>query len=362
MRAPATGLARLEPAAAQPRAGQVHDAGRHVLRRRGCRSCRSAARPASRGSSTAWSAATSARRGPRRRRRSRRRRCGGRRPARRSSVDAGDRAVAGDVDRAEVRAHLVDAGGVLGQPRGRSTRPSCTSTAPMAARHQASVPGRTWRWRSASSAVSVRRGSMTISARAGSRAISFSVVRARGKPCDCHGFLPTKTPTSACSKSPRTWVPSIWPLTQNSPVFSWASALERKRRAERGAGGGGVRAAEVVPLPAAAVVEDRRARRRCRARRRSGPRPRRSRCPSRSPRRCRRAAGAAARSGGAAVLVVVEAQRLLARVALRRRDGPCRRGCASKRRPSSPPRRTSMPQLHSQRMQAVGCQVVSSTQ
>ena len=36
-------------------------------------------------------------------------------------------------------------------------------------------------------------------------AISFSVTRARGKPCDCHGFLPTNTATSACSKSPVVW-------------------------------------------------------------------------------------------------------------------------------------------------------------
>ena len=112
---------------------------------------------------------------------------------------------------------------------GWSTRSSSTSTAPSAARHQASVPGRTWRWRSARSAVSVRRGSRTIIERAGSRAISLRVVRARAMPWLCHGFLPTKSATSASSKSPRTWVPSILPLTQNSPVFSWASAFERNR-------------------------------------------------------------------------------------------------------------------------------------
>lgn len=110
-----------------------------------------------------------------------------------------------------------------------STRSSSTRTAPRAARHQASVPGRTWRWKSASSAVSVRRGSSTIIDRAGSRASSFSVVRARARPWLCHGFLPTKTATSASSKSPRTCVPSIFPFTQNSPVFSWASAFDRKR-------------------------------------------------------------------------------------------------------------------------------------
>ena len=68
---------------------------------------------------------------------------------------------------------------------------------------------------------------MTTSARSGSRAISFSVVRAWGKPCDCHGFLPTNSATSQCSKSPRIEPPNIFPFTQNSPVFSWASALLR---------------------------------------------------------------------------------------------------------------------------------------
>ena len=77
------------------------------------------------------------------------------------------------------------------------------------------------------SAVSVRRGSMTTIDRFGSRAISFSVVRACGMPCDCHGFLPTNRATSQCSKSPRIGVPNILPFTQISPVFSWASALLR---------------------------------------------------------------------------------------------------------------------------------------
>ena len=54
-----------------------------------------------------------------------------------------------------------------------------------------------------------------------------SVSRAWGKLCDCHGFLPTKRATSQCSKSPRTGVPNMSPLTQTSPVFSWAMALER---------------------------------------------------------------------------------------------------------------------------------------
>ncbi len=76
------------------------------------------------------------------------------------------------------------------------------------------------------SAVSERRGSITTIVRAGSAAISLSTGRARGKLCDCHGFLPTKTTTSACSKSPLVWPPYIRPSTHISPVFSCARALE----------------------------------------------------------------------------------------------------------------------------------------
>ncbi len=104
---------------------------------------------------------------------------------------------------------------------------SSTSTAPSAASSHASRPGRTCRWNSASSAVSVRRGSITMIERAGSLAMFLSVSRAWGMLCDCHGFLPTNRATSQCSKSPRTGVPNMSPLTQISPVFSCAMALER---------------------------------------------------------------------------------------------------------------------------------------
>ncbi len=101
----------------------------------------------------------------------------------------------------------------------------------MADSRNASPPGRTWRWMSARSAVSVRRGSMTMSDRSGSAAIAFSVGRACGKPCAIHGFLPTKTATCARSKSGAVWV--TWPnrcaSIQISPVFSWASALDENR-------------------------------------------------------------------------------------------------------------------------------------
>ena len=61
----------------------------------------------------------------------------------------------------------------------------------------------------------------------GSFWISRRITRVRAKPCDWNGFLPRKTETSACSKSPCTPAPIILPCTQASPVFSCARALER---------------------------------------------------------------------------------------------------------------------------------------
>ena len=108
-----------------------------------------------------------------------------------------------------------------------SVRPSSRITERIATRRKASVPGRSIRWRSASSAVSVRRGSTTMSVRAGSREISRRVRRARGIEWECHGFLPRKSATSQRSKSARVAPPMVRCATQNSPVFSCASALER---------------------------------------------------------------------------------------------------------------------------------------
>ena len=93
-----------------------------------------------------------------------------------------------------------------------------------------------------------------------------------------------------------------------------------------------------------------------RAPRRSAPPPRGSRCPSRSPRSCRRGAGAAAWSAGAGRSGSSRA------ATASRRHSRARTGCASsprtctRRRPSSPPSCTSIPQLHSHRMQAVDFQ------
>ena len=114
-------------------------------------------------------------------------------------------------------------------------------------------------------------------------------------------------------------------------------------------------AAEVVPLAAAAVVEDLLAAVRVAHRGRGARRPRGSRCPSRSPRTCRRAAGAAGaaparrdRSGSGRAAAPSRT------CSPARPGGPCRRGSARTCCPSAP-RRISMPQLHSHRMHAVCC-------
>jgi hypothetical protein len=60
---------------------------------------------------------------------------------------------------------------------------------------------------------------MTTIDRFGSAAIAFSVVRACGMPWLIHGFLPGKNATSQCSKSPRSGVPNILPITSISPVL-----------------------------------------------------------------------------------------------------------------------------------------------
>ena len=59
-------------------------------------------------------------------------------------------------------------------------RPSWTTIATIAASSQRHGPGATWRWKSASSAVSVTRGSITTIDRSGSLAIALRVVRAWG--------------------------------------------------------------------------------------------------------------------------------------------------------------------------------------
>ena len=90
------------------------------------------------------------------------------------------------------------------------------------------MPGRTWRWKSASSAVSVRRGSMTIS---GALGIVGDLLERGAGAREAVGLprvlADEDRDLGVLEVARAAWPPSIWPLTQNSPVFSWASAFER---------------------------------------------------------------------------------------------------------------------------------------
>ena len=137
--------------------------------------------------------APAGRRGPRTPRRSARCRCGARRRADELLVDAAARGRSRRSGRRRALERIAPAPVDVRGDEVLVDEPSWTSMAASAARHQASAPGRTRRWKSASFAVSVTTGSMTIIERCGSLAISFSTMRARGKLCDIHGFLPMNT-------------------------------------------------------------------------------------------------------------------------------------------------------------------------
>ena len=126
-----------------------------------------------------------------------------------------------------------------------------------AASSEASVPGRTWRWISASSAVSVRRGSTTIRVRVGSAAICFRVTRAWGMEWECQGFLPQEQCDVAVLE-----VGAHRRHAEHAvgdPELPGLLLRERAgapARAERPTGPGAVRAGKVIPLASAAVIED----------------------------------------------------------------------------------------------------------
>jgi hypothetical protein len=67
------------------------------------------------------------------------------------------------------------------------------------------LPGRSGRWRSAMSATSVRRGSITIMRRPGVFLILFTSSRAPWKPFDSQGLHPSTTSRSVCSTSSAVW-------------------------------------------------------------------------------------------------------------------------------------------------------------
>ena len=198
---------------------------------------------------------------------------------------------------------------VLLHERRRRARPGTTRRC-RAARAGGSRPARRSRSRT---------GSITIIERSRVLGDLAAAPRARaGSSATATGSCRRTPTTSACSKSPRVWPPYSCASTHDSPVFSCASALERYRAPSAAQERAAVGAAEVVALAAAAVVEDRLAAVLVADAREAAPRPRRSPCPSRSPRSvpsARRRSGDVSRC--AAVLVVVEPHRLVARVALR---------------------------------------------
>ena len=175
---------------------------------------------------------------------------------------AGTGAPVGDGDAARARPRARRARW-RARPASRSaSSPSSTSAASRAPRHQASPPGRTWRWMSASSAVSVRRGSMTIIDRPGSAATALRTVRARGKPWDCHGFLPDEHQHLGVLPLAGGVAPGAaeeLPVDPELAGLLLGEGVRRVHAAERGPGGPPVGAAEVVALAATAVAEDRRA-------------------------------------------------------------------------------------------------------
>ena len=97
---------------------------------------------------------------------------------------------------------------------------------------------------------------MTIIDRVGSLAMSFSTVRARGKLCDIHGFLPMKTDDlGVLELAARVAAVQV----RVDPGLAGLLLRQRVRpvtRADRLEERAAVGAAQVVTLAAAAVVED----------------------------------------------------------------------------------------------------------
>ncbi len=180
----------------------------------------------------------------------------------------------------------------------------------------------------------------------GPSASSLITARARAKPCDCHGFLPTNTATSQRSKSPcgsRAEHLALHPELAGLLLRQRVGAILHAERLQRRIA---ICATQMVSLSAAAVVEDALAAvlraDRCSsfcAISRMAVRPVDRLVRSVGPPAHRRAQAVRA------VLVVVQPLRLLAHVALRDRMGSCRPRCGSIRPPRDPPR----PQFTSRR-------------
>ena len=124
-------------------------------------------------------------------------------------------------------------------------------------------------------------------------------------------------------------------------------------RAEHGARGAPVRARQVIALPAAAVIEDRLAAVRVAHRGEARGHLADRGVPVDLLEACRRRGGGAASSAAADRSGRSRAARASRRRSPARSDAHRRRARARRRRPSGPPSCTSIPQLHSHRMQAV---------
>ena len=237
-----------------------------------------------------------------------------------------------------------------------STSDSSTNTPSSAARHQASVPGRTCRWMSAISAVSLRRGSITINDRAGivddrlqHGAGAREAVRLPRVLADEHRDLGVLVVAGRVAAGPPE------ELTVD-PELAGLLLRERVRRvddAERAARARGhSRHRDGSPVRRRRNRRSTR-RRACRGSCRGARRSRRSRCPSRSSRTSRRRGVGAETSAGDGRSGSGRAAAPSRTCSPQTSDGPCRPAPARCLRPS---RRTSMPQLTLQRMHAVWCQ------
>ena len=236
-----------------------------------------------------------------------------------------------DRHRREMGAQLVETIGVLGEPVAVDQRSPPPAHASSAARHHASVPGRTCRWMSASSAVSLRRGSITINDRAGivddrlqHRAGAREAVRLPRVLAHEHrdlGVLEVAGRVAARPPEELTVDPELARLLLRERVRRVDDAESAARRAA-------IATTEMVGLAAAAVIEDRRTAVRVADRRRGARRSRRSPCPSRSSRRCRRRGVGAETSAGDGRSGSGRAATPSRTCSPQTSDGPCRRAPA----------------------------------
>ena len=146
-----------------------------------------------------------------------------------------------------------------------------------------------------------------------------ATTRARGKLCDMPRVLADEDRRPRRARSRRACGRRRASVDPDLAGLLLGQRARAVARAERPQERSAVGAAEVVSLAAAAVVEDRLAAVLVAEPPRSRRRSRRSPCPSRSPRSCRRPPPQRRGQAVAAVLVVVEPHRLVAGVALRGR-------------------------------------------